>query len=324
VFERIFGITSPTFYCTLLIGLAANGAFAQNGTLIQSSPVTLSDEGVKRLEKNRPDIRTVLDLVEVKWIAYLSDGLKVMGYLAAPKNGTALPCIICNRGGNQDFGSLTDISAAALLGPIASWGYVIVASQYRGNAGGEGKEEFGGSDLNDVLNLLPLLDSLPQADPRRVGIYGSSRGGMMTYLALAKTERFAAAIVVSGLADLSDTAERRPEMASVFAKLIPGYDRDRSGVLAVRSAVQWPEKLYKKTPILLIHGSSDWRVHPSQALAMASKLYQTRHPFRFVFLEGADHSLGQYRGEVERLVKEWLDGYVRDSKAWPSLDPHGR
>jgi hypothetical protein len=27
---------------------------------------------------------------------------------------------------------------------------------------------------------------------------------------------------------------------------------------------------------------------------------------------------------VERLVKEWLDGYVRDSKAWPSLDPHGR
>ena len=43
---------------------------------------------------------------------------------------------------------------------------MVVASQYRGNAGGEGKEEFGGKDVNDVLNLLPLLESLPKADEK--------------------------------------------------------------------------------------------------------------------------------------------------------------
>jgi len=50
--------------------------------------------------------------------------------------------------------------------------------------GGEGKEEHGGKDLNDVFNLIPLLSHLPNANTLRIGLYGESRGGMMTYLAL--------------------------------------------------------------------------------------------------------------------------------------------
>jgi hypothetical protein len=34
--------------------------------------------------------------------------------------------------------------------------------------------------------------------------------------------------------------------------------------------------------------------------------------------------LNEYDDRVERLVDEWLDHYVRDGKAWPSLEPHGR
>lgn len=70
------------------------------------------------------------------------------------------------------------------MGKMASWGYVVVASQYRGNDGGEGIEQFGGDDVNDVLNLIPVLNQLPKADTSRVGIEGGSRGGMMTYLAM--------------------------------------------------------------------------------------------------------------------------------------------
>jgi dipeptidyl aminopeptidase/acylaminoacyl peptidase len=87
--------------------------------------------------------------------------------------------------------------------------------------------------------------------------------------------------------------------------------------------VRWPEKLHKKTPILLLHGSADWRVHPTEGLTMATKLYESKHPFRLVFFEGGDHGLSEHRDEVNRLARDWLDRYVRDKRPWPSLEPHG-
>ena len=308
----------------VLLAFWALPGLAQNGRLVETAPIKPSEEDLVRLEKRDPAIRSRLAGVEIQAITYESDGFKVKGYMAAPKEGTRLPVVIWNRGGNRDFGQLSDLSAALFLGQLADWGYVAIASQYRGVAGGEGKEEFGGADVADVLNLLPLIEALPKADPLRIGMYGWSRGGMMTYLALTSTDRIAAAVIGAGAADLFDMVERRPEMETgVLAELVPGYAEKRKEALTNRSAVLWPEKLHKKTPILLLHGSADWRVHPQQALRMAEGLYRSNHPFRFVFFEGGDHGLTEHRTEVERLVKDWLDRYVRDRQPWPSLEPHG-
>lgn len=307
-----------------LLAFWALPGLAQNGRLVETVPVKLPEEELARLEKRDPAIRSWISGIEVQAITYESDGLKVKGYMAAPKEGTRLPVVIWNRGGNRDFGQFSDLSATLLLGRIAQWGYVVLASQYRGVAGGEGKEEFGGAEIGDVLNLLPLIDALPKADPARIGMYGWSRGGMMTYLALARTDRIAAAVIGAGPADLFDLVGRRPEMETgVLAELVPGYAEKRAEALTSRSAALWPEKLHKKTPILLLHGSADWRVHPQQALRMAESLYKVNHPFRFVFLEGGDHGLTEHRTEVDRLAKDWLDRYVRDRQPWPSLEPHG-
>jgi dipeptidyl aminopeptidase/acylaminoacyl peptidase len=289
---------------------------AQDGKLVQSSPA--------QLENVRPHARAILDKVEIRSITYLSDGLKVKGYLASPKDGKKLPCVIYNRGGSRSFGALNDEEAVYLLGRIATWGYVVAASQYRGNAGGEGKEEFGGADVHDVLNLIPLLESLPQADTTRIGMYGWSRGGMMTYLALTRTDRIAAAVIGGGSSDQFDGLKRRPDLEkSVYAELIPDYANNKEAALIARSAIRWPEKINKKTPLLLLHGSADWRVHPTEALEMVSALYKSKHPFRFVFFEGGDHGLSEYQEEVNRQIKDWLDHYVRDREPWPSLEPHG-
>lgn len=309
-----------------IINLSITSAvYSQNGKLVNVSPVTFTKQQIERMQKYDPSIRDILAKVEIKSITYLSDGLKVKGYLAYPKDGKNLPCVIFNRGGNREFGALSDRYAAYSLARIADWGYVVVASQYRGNAGGEGREEFGGADINDVLNLIPLLESLPQADASRIGMYGRSRGGMMMYIALTKTDRIAAAISGAGSTDAFDTIKRRPEMEQyVYSELVPDYTKNKEVALTTRSAVRWPEKLHKKTPILLLHGSADWRVHPSQALNMASSLYEAKHPFRLVFFEGGDHRLTEHRSEVNRLVKDWLNRYVRDKQDFPSLEPHGR
>ena len=56
---------------------------------------------------------------------------------------------------------------------------------------------------------------------------------------------------------------------------------------------------------------------------MASRLFELRHPVRFVLFEGGDHLLNAHFSEVWEQVVDWLDHYLRDRKPWPSLEPHG-
>jgi dipeptidyl aminopeptidase/acylaminoacyl peptidase len=312
-----------------------------DGTILSREPVVLPNDA--------PDAaRTALDGVALERLIYASDGLEVEGFLAQPSDGGGekLPCVIYNRGGNRDFGAITPLRAAFLLARIAKHGYVVAASNYRGNGafgaakypgerkspegdriGGVGREEFGGAEVHDILALIPLLAHVDRADTSRMGIFGWSRGGMMTYLTLKSTNRFKAAVVGGGLVDLAAGIDERPEMEKyVYSELIPGWNdpAKRAAAIEARSAIRWVDKLPATTPILLLQGTADWRVSPMQTLAMAESLQAERHPYRLVMFEGGDHGLSEYREEVARLASDWLDRYVRDGKTWPSLEPHGR
>ncbi len=320
-------ISIPTM--VLLLGLSP--LYAADGDLLARQPVALDaavlleDIDDERKEGLRARLEELGPGVELSRITYESDGLKVRGYLATPMAGDKLPCVIFNRGGNREFGALSDLRAALLLGKVARRGYVVVASQYRGNGGGEGREEFGGAEVQDVLNLIPLLEGLRRADSSRIGMYGWSRGGMMTYLALARTDRLRAAVVGAGVSDSFASIKNRPEMEEhVYSELVPNWSENREQALAARSAIRWPEKLHKETPILILHGTGDWRVHPSQSLRMAEALLEHRHPYRLMVFEGGDHGLSEFRDEVDAAIGAWLDRYVRDGERWPSLEPHGR
>lgn len=303
---------------------APRPAPAQDGAIVERDTLAFTADQKRYFSERAAKGGTELDVdrLVVQRITYLSDGLRVKGYLVEPAAGDSLPAVIFNRGGNRDYTAVSDTFAVVRLGVLAQHGYVVAASQYRGNKGGEGREEFGGADVDDVLNLIPLLDRHPRVDGSRLGMYGWSRGGMMTYLALARTDRIRGAIVGSGMADAFDMVTRRPEMETgVFAELVPHWAEDRAAALAAHSAVRWADKLNKTTPILILHGSADTRVNAREALEMADALYEARHPFRFLLFEGGDHPLSRFRPEVDRAVIEWLDRYVRDKAPLPVLDP---
>ena len=296
----------------------------EDGQLVARQPMTIPAELLapdgSPLAKN-----AYLDLVDIDEIVYISDGLRVAGHLITPKSPGPHPCLIYNRGGNREFGANSPLRVALRLAKFASWGYVVVASQYRGNAGGEGIEEFGGAEVADVLNLIPLLESLDrEADASRIGMIGFSRGGLMTYLALAGTDRLLAAAIVAGVTDSRFTIEDRPDMETfVYAELIPDYWNVKEEALSARSPIEWPERLCATTPILLLHGTADWRVHPTESLRMAEALFELRRPYRFIMYEGADHGLSEFRAEAYGEIRRWLDRYVRDKEELPDLAPHG-
>ncbi len=266
-----------------------------------------------------------LDSIEIYRITYLSDGLKINGLLVKPKKKGNYPCVIYNRGGNRDFGSLKIAHGAITLGQIAKEGYVVIASQYRGNGGSEGKEEFGGKDVNDITILTEVLKEIETADTNRIGMYGWSRGGMMTYIALTKTDKIKAAVVGGAVSDNFETIKDRPEMEkNVLAELIPNYVDNKDSELEKRSAIKWAEKFPKDVPILMLHGSSDWRVKPEQSLNLALVFEKNRVPYRLIMYEGGDHGISEYKKEVNDQVLKWFDRYLKNDEQLPNMEYHGR
>ena len=276
-----------------------------------TSPISLTKPMQAIVRKTYNE--ALLDNVIVERVTYPSDGLKVNGYIARPKAHGTYPVLLWNRGGFGERGALDDLRAMLILGSTARWGYVVLGTQYRGNMGGEGTEDFGGDDVNDALNLLDVADSLPYTDMSRVAIEGASRGGMTTYRALTMDNRFRCAITHAGVADLFALAESRGGLADWLDDLfgdLPVAEHDRE--LSRRSAVYFADRFPDDCPLLLLHGTADNRVPISQSEALADELKRWDKPFEFVRIEGGGHIAlkdGSYI-EIDRHRKAWLKKHL--------------
>jgi len=244
----------------------------------------------------------------VEKITYLSDGLKVKGYLAYPADQSKIyPCVIWNRGGVKNDGAIDSFTARGMFGQIASWGFAVFASQYRGNAGGEGKEQLGGEEVNDILNLIPLADELPFTDNNKWGIEGWSRGGMMTYLTLKKNHNFKCAVLVGAISNFRLHFEKNPQSENHYKEYIG--DKNLDYEIEKRSAINFVESL-PKIPYLIVHGGADKTVSPLQSIEISRKMLALEIPHRLVLFENGDHFLRAHRKELDSLKKIWYEKYL--------------
>ena len=249
----------------------------------------------------------------VERITYLSDGLKVKGYLAYPKDHSKkYPSVIWCRGGAGNKGAIDTFTARGIYGQLASWGYCVFASQYRGNAGSEGHDEVGGSDVNDILNLIPLADEIPQANGNLWGIEGWSRGGMMTFLTLQRNHNFKCAVLVGAISNVEEYANKNTKLKSYYENLIGKEKLEQE--LGKRSAINFVNEL-PKIPYLLIHGAADDTVSPMQSIELVKKFNEYDIPHKLVLPENGDHFLRKNRKEVDELRKDWYEKYLKKKAA---------
>jgi dipeptidyl aminopeptidase/acylaminoacyl peptidase len=268
-------------------------------------------EVAKHLQsKESYERRLAFEGFECRRIKYWSDGLKIGGYLWKPKNtdGRKLPLVIFNRGGARDFGALSHLVGLSFH-DLLDMGFVVLASQYRGNLASEGKEQYGGGDVNDILNLVPLAKSLDYIDTRNIFMYGISRGGMMTYIALKRGMEVNAVAVHAGDADLLYQYKRRPLLGTIYAEILPGYAENRDAAFRERSAIYWPEKI--NVPVLLLHGTADWRVDPQGTLEMAQKLQELKKPYELMMFANDDHGLWMNQAEAFRSAGRWFKKHMK-------------
>jgi dipeptidyl aminopeptidase/acylaminoacyl peptidase len=242
-------------------------------------------------------------------LVYWSDGLKVTGYYAEPLSEGQHPALIYNRGGNREAGALDGTELAA----FAESGFVTVATQYRGVRGGEGQEQFGGADVHDVTNLITLLKSRPAVDPNRIVMFGGSRGGMMTYLALKwqyqnRRTDIKAAVTVGGIADLFLWGKQRPDLdGSLYPELVGASTRQNPQAFKDRSATYWPGMI--RVPLLIEHGEADTEVSVKQAYTLYNLLRSYGRVVKLVTFKDGDHPLSNhYNGLVDAFA--WYQKYI--------------
>ena len=249
------------------------------------------------------------DRFECLRILYRSDQLKVAGYIFKPvqTEGKKLPAIIYNRGGQGNLGAIGPMSMLEMHAFLAD-GFVVLASQYRGCDGGEGKDELGGADVHDVLNLFPVARHSATWIWTTCLCTACPAAGWRTYLAIKHGAPINAASVLGAPADEVSGSKRRP-MTDVYDQLVPGFKQSPEAAYRARSAVYWAETL--NTPLLLLHGGDDWRVSPSQSLELASRLAELHKTYQLFVYSDDDHNLSLHREQRDRAIIDWFHHYMR-------------
>lgn len=237
--------------------------------------------------------------VATQSITYDSGGVSVTGLCVTPREVKpgGHPVLIYNRGGKGEYGKLTLLSVMRSMVPFARKGYLVFASNYRGNDGGEGTDEFGGADVEDVLSLLTLARVHEGFDGENAFMVGHSRGGMMTYLALKHQAPLRAAVSIAGISEVY------PEG---FARVMPQGARVED--YAARSALQWPEKLL--TPLLLLHGTADEKIEAHHSVELSKKLEHLRRQHALELYDGGNHALVRHWDAVLARINSWLEAHA--------------
>jgi dipeptidyl aminopeptidase/acylaminoacyl peptidase len=204
------------------------------------------------------------------------DGWEIHGQLFQPKQGGRRPALIFIHGGSMrqmmpGFHYMDYYhNAYAMNQYLASRGYVVLAVNYRTGImyGRHFREPAdggprGGAEYKDIVAAGRYLQTLPNVDPKKIGLWGGSYGGYLTAMGLAhNSDLFAAGVDLHGVHDWSAFAEEFPKDAP---------DREAALKLAFQSSPNAAITTWK-SPVLLIHGDDDRNVEFSQTVDLLRRL----------------------------------------------------
>lgn len=296
--------------------LAAGESNLRNGTVVADVAYPLPSfdkaEGVDYFADRTEYERAARDeRFELREVWYASEGLRVPAFVYRPRSvrGRQLPVIVYNRGSylvGRDLG----YKLLPMFHRLAESGFLVVAPLYRGSLGSEGKDEIGGGDLLDLMNVTPLLANFPYADTQNVFLYGESRGGVMTLMAMRDGFEVNAAATFGAFTDLDAfITSAGPRLDTLSREIWPDLDTRRDEIMRRRSAIFWPEKL--RTPLLVMHGGSDTTVDPSHAKRLVERVRAAGGVCELRIFDGDNHIIRQHQEERDRRAAAWFRRYTK-------------
>lgn len=266
----------------------------------------------RRLTRSMPEGSLEEQLVVPEKIAYSStDGFTIQAYVYRPPGlapGERVPGIVWSHGGptsqfNDTFQQHVQF--------FVQRGYGVLLPNVRGSSGyGKAFEDANNGcwshcDLEDVVAAADYLRGLSWIDPDRLGITGTSYGGIMSMAAATFAPGvFQASIPSSGYADWIAFYHGENELRHV--KLLEyelGTLEGNRDVWEAASAVYSVEDV--GTPIFMVHGEGRYPGSP-QSEIFAQALENHYKPFRYKTYPNEHYYVGG-RANREEMLQDMLD-----------------
>ncbi len=200
---------------------------------------------------------------------------------------------------------------------LAAQGFAVLAVNYRlgigyghefhypPNAGGRGAAEY-----QDIEAAGRYLQSLPNVDPQRVGLYGGSYGGYLTAMGLShNSDLFVVGVDIHGVHDWSTGYGY--EKLFLTQRYEEAPDRKQAIEAVWRSSpVSWVSTW--KSPVLFISGDDDRNVQFSQTVDLMQRLRSTSVHQEVLVLVDETHSIFRHANvlKMNDATARFLERYL--------------
>lgn len=295
-----------------------------------------------RVKPEKSEIRQISNVVyeQVPMRGYPNVAMK-MDILQPQKRTAPLPAIVFITGGG--FVNANKDNGAQLRMHLAEHGYVVASIEYRVAPTARFPEP-----LEDVKASIRYLKANAQKfhiDPARVGVIGGSAGGYLSAFAgttsgtttfdtgdnLDVTSDVRAAVDLYGLSDLTqigadydaETQARHRSPGATEALWVNGspvFGGADGGIPAHPEAAAAANPINyiwrKSAPMLLMHGTADTVVSPSETDLLYQALQTARIPSERYLVENAQHG-GVYwvQDKVLDIITNFFDRYLKNDGA---------
>jgi dipeptidyl aminopeptidase/acylaminoacyl peptidase len=265
------------------------------------------------------------DTEVVKWKS--KDGTEIEGLLTKPPGyeaGRRVPLLL-NPHGGPTGASINNFNGTVQV--LAANGFAVLQPNFRGSTGKglafaqANKNTWGKGDYEDCMSGVDTLIANGIADPDRLGAFGWSYGGYMTFWILTQTDRFKAVSPGAGLTNIysmySQTDIHR-YLNWFYTDKAPWENQD---LYWDRSPMKYVNNV--KTPTMILHGQVDTRVPIAQAQEFYQALVERKVPVEFVVYPRENHGFTEPRHQMDR-VRRYVRFFAKYLNAPVVTEPAGQ
>lgn len=260
------------------------------------------------------------------------DGRNLEGLLIYPldEHGGPYPTIVMVHGGPEAHYSNGWLTAYSIPGQVAAGrGFAVFYPNYRGSTGRgiefikSSQGDLAGAEFDDIVDGVDYLIEQGITDASRVGVTGGSYGGYATaWMSTRYSDRFAAGVMFVGISNNISkwgTSDIPEELYLVHSRKRLWnhwqWNLERSPVYHVDNS---------QTPLLIMHGEDDTRVHPAQSLELYRhiKVRKPDVPLRLIWYpnEGHGNVSSTSRFDYNLRMLRWFETFLlEDDPAKPDF-----
>ena len=247
-------------------------------------------------------------------IRYLSDGLKIYGYMNIPKGEGPFPVIIAIHGySDPDQYQLLPYSTDA-ADQLSREGYLVIHPNMRGYGESDsGDDRYRAGLAIDILNLITTIKQpgvLEEANTERMGIWAHSMGGEIALRVLTLSRDIKATMLYAPMTgDIIKNAKLYLTLTG-----LPEFQEELNTPAHLVAAIS-PASHYQNitSALKLYHGTADSVIPVSYGRETCATLTALGKEINCAFYEGAKHTFNStYSADFNKSFLYFFQSHLKE------------